>query len=253
MLQYVRGSPLTGRHVHVSPRSQQRREIYRAQVRSEIKELALGQIARDGAAALTLTGLARELGVSGPALYKYFAGRDDLLTELIVDSYADLAATLKGIATSTADEAPRAQLRALAMAYRDWAVAQPYRYLLLTGTPVPRYEAPAETVQRAREVLSPLILVLSSGRRWPAAEPLRAELAEWIDAEPAVAAWVRDAMATPAVAAPDAVLAWVVTAWVRLHGVVGIEAVGLFNGMGLSPATVLEIEIDALADAVELA
>jgi AcrR family transcriptional regulator len=38
--------------------------------------------------------IAEELGVSGPALYRYFAGRDALLTELIVDAYADLAAAL---------------------------------------------------------------------------------------------------------------------------------------------------------------
>ncbi|WP_116949278.1 TetR/AcrR family transcriptional regulator [Jiangella endophytica] len=230
----------------------ERRKRYREQVRDEIKQVALGQIARDGAAALTLTGVAKEIGVSGPALYKYFAGRDDLLTELIVDSYASLADALDAAGSASAEAPARERLHAVARAYRAWAVAQPHRYLLLAGTPVPRYDAPAETVDRARAVLAPLLEILAAGRSWPRAEPLRAELAEWIAEVPAVADWVRDALGPAATTAPDVALAGVVTAWVRLHGVVSIEAVGLFNGMGLRPATVLALEMDALADAVGL-
>jgi AcrR family transcriptional regulator len=36
----------------------------------------------------------RELGVSGPALYRYFKNRDALLTALIEDAYDDLADAL---------------------------------------------------------------------------------------------------------------------------------------------------------------
>ncbi|SEF13877.1 TetR/AcrR family transcriptional regulator [Jiangella alba] len=230
----------------------ERRKRYREQVRDEIKQVALGQIARDGAAALTLTGVAKEIGVSGPALYKYFAGRDDLLTELIIDSYASLADALSAAASTSAGSPARARLHAVARTYRDWAVAQPHRYLLLAGTPVPRYEAPADTVDKARAVLAPLLEILAAGDSWPRADALRAELAAWIADVPAVADWVRDGLGPAPTATPDVALAGVVTAWVRLHGVVSIEAVGLFNGMGLQPATVLAQEMDALADAVGL-
>lgn len=230
----------------------ERRKRYREQVRDEIKQVALGQIARDGAAALTLTGVAKEIGVSGPALYKYFAGRDDLLTELITDSYVSLADALGAAASTSAGSPARARLHAVARAYRDWAVAQPHRYLLLAGTPVPRYEAPSDTVDKARAVLAPLLEILAAGHSWPRADALRAELATWIADVPAVADWVRDGLGPASTAAPDVALAGVVTAWVRLHGVVSIEAVGLFNGMGLQPATVLAQEMDALADAVGL-
>lgn len=230
----------------------ERRTRYREQVRDEIKQVALGQITLNGAAALTLTGVAKELGVSGPALYKYFTGRDDLLTALIVDSYASLAEALHQAAASSADAPARERLHTVARSYRDWAVVQPHRYLLLAGTPVPRYDAPAETVDRARAVLSPLLEILAAGRSWPRAEALQAQLAAWIAEEPAVADWVRGATGPAADVAPEVALAGVVTAWVRLHGVVNIEAVGLFNGMGLEPATVLALEMDALADAAGL-
>lgn len=230
----------------------ERRKRYREQVRDEIKQVALAQIARDGAAALTLTGVAKEIGVSGPALYKYFAGRDDLLAELIVDSYASLADVLRTAASTSAESPARKRLHAVARAYRDWAVAQPHRYLVLAAAPAPPGGTPVRTVERARGLLAPLLGILAAGKSWPRAEALRAELAEWIAGDPAAAGWVRDALGPAATAAPDVALAGAVTAWVRLHGVAGIEAAGLFDGMRLQPATLLALEMEALADAIGL-
>jgi AcrR family transcriptional regulator len=235
-----------------------RRARYRAEARAEIKNTALAQIARDGVAALTLTGVAKELGVSGPALYKYFKGRDDLLTELIVDGYAEAAATLRAVLATTADQSARRRLHGLAAAYREWAVAQPHRYLLLTGTPVPRYEAPAETVALARDVLAPFITVLSAAADNTEDPNLVAQLAEWMAAEPSVLHWVREATPPTATAGltpatdPARLLATVLRTWMRLHGEVSTEAAGTFRGMGLDPATLLAAEMNALADEIGL-
>ncbi|WP_220270026.1 TetR/AcrR family transcriptional regulator [Marinitenerispora sediminis] len=62
------------------------RSRYREQTRAEIKAIALRQLAEGGIAAVALTRIAKELGLSGPALYRYFANRDDLLTALIRDT-----------------------------------------------------------------------------------------------------------------------------------------------------------------------
>src|SRR3712207_9451559 len=70
------------------------RDRFRAQMLQEIKDTALRQLAEGGPQALSVNAIAKELGVSGPALYRYYAGRDALLTELIVDAYTDLAAAL---------------------------------------------------------------------------------------------------------------------------------------------------------------
>ncbi len=104
------------------------RDRYRAQVRDEIKEAALRQLADGGPQAISVNAIARELGVSGPALYRYFATRDELLTELVADAYADLAEALR---------AAGPDLGAVARAYRAWALAQPHRYGLLYGAPRP--------------------------------------------------------------------------------------------------------------------
>ncbi|MEU9123208.1 TetR-like C-terminal domain-containing protein [Streptomyces sp. NPDC048506] len=52
-------------------------------------------------------------------------------------------------ADSDSAEDPRSTLHALAGAYRSWAVAQPHRYPLIQGTPLPGYAAPSDTLQRA--------------------------------------------------------------------------------------------------------
>src|SRR6185295_13906565 len=58
------------------------RERYRAQVRHEVKQAALRQLAESGPAAVSISAIGKQLGMSGPALYRYFASRDELLTGL---------------------------------------------------------------------------------------------------------------------------------------------------------------------------
>jgi AcrR family transcriptional regulator len=71
------------------------RQRSRAQVRREAKQAALGQLEQSGPAGLSVSAIGKELGVSGPALYRYFASRDELLTELIIDAYDDQAQVLR--------------------------------------------------------------------------------------------------------------------------------------------------------------
>ncbi|MFD1271356.1 TetR/AcrR family transcriptional regulator [Streptomyces kaempferi] len=70
------------------------RDRFRAQVREEVKAAALRQLAEGGPEALSLNAVAKQLGMTGPALYRYFANRDSLLTELVVDAYEALASAL---------------------------------------------------------------------------------------------------------------------------------------------------------------
>src|SRR6266496_3042484 len=117
------------------------RERYRAQVRGEVKQAALSQ-----------------LGESGPALYRYFASRDELLTELVIDAYDDLADALRAAASQSAGLEPRPRFEALARAYRSWALAQPHRYRLLYGPPLPGYDAHAQRLVEAAQASMKVLL-----------------------------------------------------------------------------------------------
>jgi AcrR family transcriptional regulator len=54
-------------------------------VRAEIKQHAWEQIATAGVPALSLNAIDKQVGPSGPALYRYFAGRDELITAELAD------------------------------------------------------------------------------------------------------------------------------------------------------------------------
>jgi AcrR family transcriptional regulator len=200
------------------------RDRFRAQMLQEIKDAALRQLAEGGPQALSINAIAKELGVSGPALYRYFAGRDALLTELIVDAYGELTAALAAAPPSLAE---------MADAYRAWALAQPHRYRLLFGAPLPGYDAHDERLvtasQRAMDVLLGMLI---SG---PAPEPALAEQ---------LAAWIARRSATTGADAGRAMRA--VSAWTRLHGMVSLEIEGNFASMGLDPALLFAHEVAAL-------
>ncbi|QLJ02947.1 TetR/AcrR family transcriptional regulator [Streptomyces sp. NEAU-sy36] len=204
------------------------RERYRAQLRAEIKERAWEQIAAAGAPGLSLNAIAKQLGMSGPALYRYFSSRDDLITELIRDAYRSLADTIRAAAASDAD------LAGLGRALRTWALEDPQRYFLIYGTPVPGYHAPDDVTQIASEIMDAL---LDAAR--PAASPA-APAAQDTAFESHLAGHRQWAGDHPA---PPSALRLALHFWTRLHGALSLELAGHFTGMGFDPAELYEHEL----------
>lgn len=126
------------------------RRIARAQNVERIKELALAQLAASSASELSLRSIARELNLVSSAIYRYFAGRDELITALILDGYADLADTLEAVAGR---RSPRRIWLERCHRLRGWALDQPHRFALIYGSAIPGYQAPAETIEPAGRVL----------------------------------------------------------------------------------------------------
>src|ERR671924_528161 len=77
------------------PHEPTRREHRHQSTRDEIMEVARKHIADEGAAALSLREIARQMRMTAPALYRYFKSRDDLVTALIVTAYDSLADALE--------------------------------------------------------------------------------------------------------------------------------------------------------------
>jgi AcrR family transcriptional regulator len=145
------------------------RERARAELTREIKQEATRQLAEVGSAQLSLRAVARALGMASSAIYRYFPSRDDLLTALIVDAYDAL-----GEAAENADEASspaRERFLRVCQAVRHWAREHPQEYALLYGTPVPGYEAPAETISSGVRVVRLCGEILLAGRPLQPAMP----------------------------------------------------------------------------------
>jgi AcrR family transcriptional regulator len=203
------------------------RERYRSQVRAEIKEHAWEQIATTGTSALSLNAIAKRMGMTGPALYRYYANRDELITELIRDACRSLADTLRSASVAGAG------LAVLAHAVRAWALEDPQRYLLIYGTPVPGYHAPADTTAISSKIMAMLLDAASTAPRERPATPFETHLERH-------RGWAGDHPASPAV------LHQALSFWTRVHGVLSLELSGHFAGMGFDPALLFASELDDL-------
>jgi AcrR family transcriptional regulator len=211
------------------------RQRFRAQIREDVKEAALRQLEQSGAAGVSVNAIGKELGVSGPALYRYFASRDELLTELVIDAYNDLAATLRAAISQIPNRAPGRRFEALARAYRAWALAQPHRYRLLYGPPLPGYDAHAERLINASKASMDLLVETLPPQRTTLRPPaaLAGQLSHWahdrgvqVDAANALRA---------------------ILTWSRLHGFVSLEIAGNYASMGIDPDQLFQAELGALA------
>ncbi|MEV6530132.1 TetR/AcrR family transcriptional regulator [Streptomyces sp. NPDC051639] len=207
------------------------RDRFRAQVREEVKAAALRQLAEGGPEALSLNAVAKQLGMTGPALYRYFANRDSLLTELVVDAYEALASTLARAAGAPARDGAE-RLAAVVRAYRNWARTEPHRYRLLFRAPFKGYDAHSarlvEAAQRAMNVVLNVANALAApGVAVP--ENARNQVQEWMKRR-----GVDDV--------PPAVASRTMRLWAHLHGLVSLEIEDNFASIGIDPDPFYEAE-----------
>ncbi|WP_167754143.1 TetR/AcrR family transcriptional regulator [Amycolatopsis nivea] len=209
------------------------RERFREQVREEVKSAALDQLAAGGAQAISINAIAKQLGVSGPALYRYFSSRDELLNVLVIDAYHDLRDAMARALDADAPDA-EARIRLLAAAYRGWAREEPHRYELLFKAPFPGYDAHAKPLADAARALMGVVLGVlhdpeTAGKPYDNEEVLDARRANTENHQLAVALWS------------------------RLHGFVSLEIGGGFTAMGLDADALFETEVQVLTDRVRRA
>ena len=133
------------------------RAIARRELTTAIVTSARRQLAEIGPAQLSVRAVARDLGMASSAVYRYFPSRDELLTELLVIIYGELADLLEA-ADAARDRADLAgRWRALGTSLRTWAIETPHEYAFLYGSPVPGYAAPESTVAPSARVTGVLL------------------------------------------------------------------------------------------------
>ena len=115
-----------------------RRERVRAATIEEIKATAMRML-REHGADLRFADIAREMGMTAPALYRYYADRDELLSALMADGFAEMSAQLTAALDAAEPDDLAGRIRAAAISYRDFANADPARFSLLFGLPNPGF------------------------------------------------------------------------------------------------------------------
>jgi AcrR family transcriptional regulator len=219
-----------------------RRERQRRETLAEIKARAMDQVAEGGAGSVSLNAIARAMGMSPAALYRYFASRDALLAELVLEAYGSLADAVQ----QAADGAPgdgEARLVAVARAYRDWALAHPNSYLLIfqTSSGSGLDLDPDRTVAAAQRSMDVFLSVLDGlGTGGTELDP---ELAGQIRA------WGQRAQPPDL---PTGRLYLGLLTWTRLHGLISLELGHHLASTGVDPALLYEAEVQSLLQQARL-
>jgi AcrR family transcriptional regulator len=202
--------------VHPPSAPRTARERARAEITAEILAAARRYLATDGAPALSLRAIARDLGMASSALYRYFGSRDELLTRLIVDAYDSLGAAAEASEAAVDRGDLPGRFAAVCRAVRTWALANPNEYALIYGSPVPGYVAPADTVGPAIRVsvlLMQILIDAAAQGRVPAGEPQEGQALEPI-------------LSQLPPGFPPALVQRGVMAWTGLFGAVSFELYG---------------------------
>lgn len=196
-----------------------RRNAQRESIREEIKAIARQQMVKDGPAGLSLNAIGREMGVAVSGLYRYFDGRDALLTALIVDAFNAHADSMQ----QHADAAPRqnysARLMGALWGYRAWALEHKAEFALIYGTPIPGYVGPRDiTVPAAQRsitvVYSILMEAYTAGALRPTAPSSPQDYPKLVDT-----------------GVPPSVAYWGARGWSVIHGIVTLEVFEHLHGL----------------------
>lgn len=214
--------------------------IRRAQPRTEterhIRAQARKLLVSEGHEAVTLRAIARELGITAPALYRYYDSRDDLIQHVCLDICADLADDLGADLAALDSSDPAAAVFEICRGFRRWALAHPREFALVFASPAVGGHERDGVLPTPEEPFGRIFLTVAgrvlagSGVTAPAddavPESLRPELTR-----------LREALATTlhdeSIDVPRDMLGlgmvrFMLHFWVRLYGHVALEVFGRF-------------------------
>jgi AcrR family transcriptional regulator len=236
-----------------------RRDRMRAATVQEIKQTARRALIEQGSGGLSLRGVAREMGLTAPALYRYFPSREDLLEHLIADIYREVCDEMERAADALPADDVTDRLLTVSRTFRKWALAHPPEFALLFGSPIEGFDRPrelrrddcapveAEKVgpahqagQRFGAIFAGLVGALYQAHPFPIPSDdeldpaLREQLTAWYDRLP-----------TPL---PLGLMQIFLSCWIRLYGTVCMEVFGHLKFAVDDAEPIFEAELRSLAE-----
>lgn len=216
-----------------------RRERLRSATVSEIKEGARRLLVAGGPQAISLRAIARDMGMTAPAIYRYFPSLDALVVALAEDLMNEVADAVTA-ASEAAGDHPGPRLAAMARAYRSWAVANPVEFGLVFGAPVPTMAGfapdclPDDPGARFGQPYLDALLELWRHKPWPT--PPRAYMQEYLGPH-------LEPLRVSHGEVPIEVAYTFLSGWARLYGLVAMEVFDQLRWALTKPEALFEAEI----------
>jgi AcrR family transcriptional regulator len=238
-----------------------RRDRLRAATTQEIIQTARRLLVTEGPEAASLRAIAREMGMTAPALYRYFGSHEDLLHHVVGDIFTDLAGYVQDGIHAVADTAPpdlgedevmAVKLIAGCRAFRAWTLEHVPEFSMIFGSPLPGLEAMHEvtldpTVDCGYK-FGQLFLDLFGElyRRRPFPIPADEEIVPSLRAQ---LVRYRELVGT---SLPLGALQTFLRCWVLLYGAVSLEVFGHLRFALEDPSPMFELMLADLAPLVGL-
>lgn len=225
-----------------------RRARVRAATAEEIKQTARRILVEQGPDAVTLRAIARNMGMTAPAIYRYFASHEDLLTHVVADIFSEIADEIYAAiaaAGAAGDGDMTAKLLAACRQFRRWGLDHRAEFGLLFGTPLPSLDGMHHDVVinecAAKFSGTFFALFLELWRKQPFPVPAPAELDAGLRAQ---LQRYRDGLGADL---PIGAMVIFLRCWVRLYGAVSLEVFGHLHFALDDPAPMFEITLSELA------
>ncbi|MEV3991405.1 TetR/AcrR family transcriptional regulator [Streptomyces sp. NPDC049837] len=201
-----------------------RREQQRRATIDEIKHVARGLLVDEGIGSVTIRAISRRMGMTAPAVYRYFTSHEELLRTLRADIFIEVARYLEASCDTLPEDDAPGRLIAAARALRRWGLEHKREFGLLLGPSAPGAISGGESdlEQDAGWVFGVLFADLMAklwrSRPFPVSPPgsLHPRLADQLDRLRAH----RD------MDLPIEAIAVMLRCWVRLYGLVCMEVLG---------------------------
>jgi AcrR family transcriptional regulator len=229
-----------------------RRDRVRAATAGEIKQTARRILVAEGPEAVSLRAIAREMGMTAPALYRYFSSREDLVRHVCGDIFTEIATDVRAASARAAQEPGgdvTAKLIAACREFRHWALTHREEFGLLFGTPLPGLEAlhNDKVDECALDFAGSWItLFLELWQRYPFPVPADDQI------EPGLLSQLTRYTDGLGVDLPAGAALTFLRCWVHLYGMVSLEVFGHLHFALDDAAPMFEITLGELADLVAL-
>jgi AcrR family transcriptional regulator len=205
------------------------RDRVRAATSQEIRQTARRLLVEHGTEAVSLRAIAREMGLTAPALYRYFSSHEELIRHVVADIFTELTDDLRAAITAAGAASGgdlTVQVIAACWEFRRWSLNHKREFGLLFGTPLPgvnveKDEVTAECGAQFGNTFFALILELWHKQPFPVPpedtiDPgLRQQLERY-----------RDGLGALGTGLPLGLLLIFLRCWTRLYGILSLEVFG---------------------------
>ncbi|MFC7342564.1 TetR/AcrR family transcriptional regulator [Saccharopolyspora griseoalba] len=203
-----------------------RRDRDRAATDQEIRQHARALLVGSGSDAVTLRAIARELGITAPALYRYYDSREALLRRLATDICVDLSDELR-VALDPLGQDFLERMFAVCRRFRSWALTHREEFALVFATSRECEGEPDQFGGVFLGVVGPLMAESARGgglRDQPAVDlpDLSAHREAFAEA------FARAGVRLPPGALGDEAAYFLLRWWIRLYGHIALEVFDRF-------------------------